>query len=319
MDLFDYKPALMGKRGEQLPDSIRKGQRLTGMTATQDRLPVAPTIYKFAQHGKSGAWVSELLPHTASMVDDLCFIKTVNTDAINHDPAVTFFQTGAPIAGRPSIGSWLAYGLGSESKDLPAFVVLITQGGNRGQPLYDRLWGSGFLPTKYQGVKFRSSGDPVLFPNRPRRLHATIARVYLDALARLNQGSLKISATRKFPRGSHSTKWLSACKLPCRTSRISPRSRSTFQALRADARKPGTFAANCLLARRLAERGVRFIQLFHRDWDHHNALPKGSAQAMQSHGSGRRGVGAGLEGSRDAGRHAGGLGRGIRSHSLLPG
>src|SRR5271169_2209847 len=154
MDLFDFKPALMGKRGEQLPDSIRKGQRLTGMTATQDRLPVAPSIYKFAQHGKSGAWVSELLPHTANMADDLCFIKTVNTDAINHDPAVTFFQTGAPIAGRPSIGSWLAYGLGSESKDLPAFVVLITQGGT-GQPLYDRLWGSGFLPTKYQGVKFR--------------------------------------------------------------------------------------------------------------------------------------------------------------------
>ncbi len=190
MDLFDYKAALKDKRGEELPDSIRKGQRLTGMTATQDRLPVAPSIFKFAQHGKSGAWVSELLPHTANMVDDLCIIRTVNTDAINHDPAVTFFQTGAPIAGRPSIGSWLAYGLGSESKDLPAFVVLITQGGT-GQPLYDRLWGSGFLPTKYQGVKFRSAGDPVLYLTDPSGFTRDDRRLYLDALGKLNQGALE--------------------------------------------------------------------------------------------------------------------------------
>ncbi|HET6961738.1 MAG TPA: DUF1501 domain-containing protein, partial [Terriglobia bacterium] len=157
MDLFDYKPQLDRLRGNDLPDSIRKGQRLTGMTATQDRFPVVPSLFKFAQHGKSGAWVSELMPHTAKIADELCFIRSMHTEAINHDPAITFFQTGAQIAGRPSIGAWLAYGLGSENQDLPAFVVLITQGGGD-QPLYDRLWGSGFLPTRYQGVKFRSVG-----------------------------------------------------------------------------------------------------------------------------------------------------------------
>src|SRR5260221_2441882 len=162
MDLFDYKPKLAALRGSELPDSIRQGQRLTGMTSTQTSFPVAPSKYKFAQHGQSGAWLSELLPHTAKIADQLCFIKSMHTEAINHDPAVTFFQTGAQLAGRPSIGAWLAYGLGSVSKDLPAFVVLISQGsGNpNDQPLYDRLWGSGFLPSKYQGVKFRGGGDP---------------------------------------------------------------------------------------------------------------------------------------------------------------
>src|SRR5207249_4001217 len=166
MELFDYKPRLAELRGTDLPDSIRKGQRLTGMTASQDRFPVVSSIYKFAQHGHSGAWVSELMPYTAKVVDELCFIKSMHTEAINHDPAITFFQTGSQIAGRPSIGAWLAYGLGSENKDLPAFVVMITQGGGD-QPLYDRLWGSGFLPSKYQGVKFRSVGDPVLFLSNP--------------------------------------------------------------------------------------------------------------------------------------------------------
>src|SRR2546428_1880749 len=156
------------------------------MTATQDTLPVAPSIFKFAQYGKSGTWISELMPHTAKPADDLCFIRSMNTDAITHDPAVTFCQTGAQIAGRPSIGSWLAYGLGSESKDLPAFVVLITQGG-AGQPLYDRLWGSGFLPTKYQGVKFRSVGDPVLYLTDPSGFGRDDRRLFLDALAKLNQ------------------------------------------------------------------------------------------------------------------------------------
>jgi len=275
MDLFDFKPALKDKRGEQLPDSIRKGQRLTGMTATQDRLPVAPSIFKFAQHGKSGAWVSELLPYTAKMVDDLCFIRTVNTDAINHDPAVTFFQTGAQIAGRPSIGSWLAYGLGSESKDLPAFVVLITQGGT-GQPLYDRLWGSGFLPTKYQGVKFRSSGDPVLYLTDPDGFTRDDRRLYLDALAKLNQG-----ASEDFGDPEISTRiaqyemaFRMQASVPDLTD-LSHEPEHVFKLYGDDAKKPGTFAANCLLARRLAERGVRFIQLFHRDWDHHNALPEG--------------------------------------------
>ena len=275
MDLFDYKPGLRDKRGEQLPDSIRKGQRLTGMTATQDRLPVAPSIYKFAQYGKSGAWVSELLPHTAGVVDDLCIIKTVNTDAINHDPAVTFFQTGAPIAGRPSIGSWLAYGLGSESKDLPAFVVLITQGGT-GQPLYDRLWGSGFLPTKFQGVKFRSSGDPVLYLTDPNGFTRDDRRLYLDALAKLNQDSMEDFGDPEI--ATRIAQYEMAFRMQASVPELTDLSREpehVFKLYGEDARKPGTFAGNCLLARRLAERGVRFIQLFHRDWDHHNALPEG--------------------------------------------
>src|SRR5437870_10630261 len=189
MDLFDYKPRLRDLRGTELPDSIRQGQRLTGMTATQESFPVAPSMFSFARHGRAGAWVSELLPHTARNVDDLCFIKSMHTEAINHDPAITFFQSGAQLAGRPSMGAWVAYGLGSENRDLPAFVVLISQGtGNpNDQPLYDRLWGSGFLPSRYQGIKFRSSGDPVLYLSNPSGLDDSARRRMLDDLARLNQ------------------------------------------------------------------------------------------------------------------------------------
>ena len=275
MDLFDYKPGLKERRGQELPGSVRMGQRLTGMTATQDSLPVAPSVFKFGQYGRSGAWVSELMPSTAKVVDDLCFIKSMNTDAINHDPAVTFFQTGAQIAGRPSIGSWLAYGLGSESKDLPAFVVLITQGGT-GQPLYDRLWGSGFLPTKYQGVKFRSVGDPVLYLTDPKGFSRGDRRVFLDALARLNQSELEEFgdpeiATRV---AQYEMAFRMQSSVPDLTD-LSKEPERVFKLYGEDAKKPGTFAANCLLARRLAERGVRFIQLFHRDWDHHTGLPEG--------------------------------------------
>src|SRR5690349_21004932 len=189
MDLFDYKPRLAEFRGAELPESIRMGQRLTGMTATQTSFPVAPSLFKFAQHGNSGAWVSELLPRTAKVADQLCFIKSMRTEAINHDPAVTFFQTGAQLAGRPSIGAWLSYGLGSENKDLPAFVVMISQGsGNpNDQPLYDRLWGSGFLPTKYQGVKFRSLGDPVLYLSNPPGFAPDDRRRFIDDLSQLNR------------------------------------------------------------------------------------------------------------------------------------
>src|SRR5690348_2393716 len=189
MELFDYKPRLAEFRGAELPESIRMGQRLTGMTATQTSFPVAPSLFKFAQHGNSGAWVSELLPRTAKVADQLCFIKSMHTEAINHDPAVTFFQTGAQLAGRPSIGAWLSYGLGSENKDLPAFVVMISQGtGNPNhQPLYVRLWGSGFLPSKYQGVKFRSAGDPVLYLSNPEGMDAAARRRFLDDLSALNQ------------------------------------------------------------------------------------------------------------------------------------
>ncbi len=275
MDLFDYKPGLRNLRGEELPASVRMGQRLTGMTATQDKLPVAPSIFKFAQHGKSGAWVSELLPYTSNIADDLCFIKSLHTDAINHDPAVTFFQTGAQLAGRPSIGSWLAYGLGSESKDLPAFVVLITQGGT-GQPLYDRLWGSGFLPTKFQGVKFRSVGDPVLYLTDPDGFTRSDRRLFLDSLEKLNQMKLEEFGDPEI--STRIAQYEMAFRMQSSVPELSDLSKEPehiFKLYGEDARKPGTFAANCLLARKLAERGVRFVQLFHRDWDHHVNLPGG--------------------------------------------
>src|SRR5689334_19898804 len=193
MELFDYKPKLVDLRAKELPDSIRQGQRLTGMTATQSSFPIAPSLFKFAQYGESRAWVSELMPHTAQVVDDLCFIKSMKTEQINHDPAVTFCQTGFQLAGRPSIGSWLAYGLGSENKELPAFVVMISQGsGNAAdQPLYDRLWGSGFLPSRYQGVKFRSAGDPVLYLSNPAGIDSGMRRRFLDDLAALDDINLR--------------------------------------------------------------------------------------------------------------------------------
>ncbi len=277
IDLFDYKPRLAELRASELPDSVRKGQRLTGMTATQTSFPVAPSIFKFAQHGNSGAWVSDLMPHTAKIADDLCFIKSMNTEAINHDPAITFFQTGAQLAGRPSIGSWLSYGLGSENKDLPAFVVLISQGSNGGdQPLYDRLWASGFLPTRYQGVKLRSTGDPVLFLSNPPGYSATDRRRFIDDLAQLNQIELEELADPEI--STRISQYEMAYRMQTSVPELTDLSKEperVFDLYGPDSRKPGTFAANCLLARRLAERGVRFVQLFHRGWDQHNNLPKG--------------------------------------------
>lgn len=277
MDLFDWKPKLADLRGTELPDSIRRGQRLTGMTATQTSFPVAPSKYKFAQHGQSGAWLSELLPHTAKMADRLCFIKTLHTEAINHDPAVTFFQTGAQLAGRPSIGSWLSYGLGSENHDLPAFVVMLSLGtGNpMDQPLYDRLWGSGFLPTRYQGVKFRSVGDPVLYLSNPPGLDSTARRRFLDDLAQLN--TLKLDEAGDPEIATRISQYEMAFRMQTSVPELIDVSREPehiFEMYGPDSRKPGTFAANCLLARRLAERGVRFVQLFHRGWDQHTKLPK---------------------------------------------
>jgi hypothetical protein len=277
MDLFDYKPKLQDLRGTELPASIRMGQRLTGMTATQSSFPVAPSKFRFARHGQSGAWVSELLPHTARVADELCFIKSMYTEAINHDPAITFFQTGAQLAGRPSIGAWLSYGLGSENQDLPAFVAMVSVGtGNpNDQPLYDRLWGSGFLPTKYQGVKFRTSGEPVLYLTNPPGLDNRTRRRMLDDLARLNQlrlnefGDPEI-ATRI---AQYELAYRMQTSVPELTD-VSKEPKHIFDLYGPSARKPGTFAANCLLARRLAERGVRFIQLFHRGWDQHTQLPK---------------------------------------------
>jgi hypothetical protein len=277
IDLFDHKPKLDGLRGSELPDSIRKGQRLTGMTSRQESFPVAPSKFAFKKRGQSGAWVSDLMPHLASVADELCFIKSMHTEAINHDPAITFLQTGAQLAGRPSIGSWLAYGLGSENRDLPAFVVLISQGtGNPAdQPLYDRLWGAGFLPSRYQGVKFRSQGDPVLFLSNPPGVDETTRRQMLDDLAALNR--LKMTENGDPEIATRIAQYEMAFKMQASVPELTDLSRepeAVIDRYGPDARKPGTFAANCLLARRLAERGVRFIQLFHRGWDQHVNLPK---------------------------------------------
>src|SRR5579862_701232 len=276
MELFDYKPRLNDFQGTELPDSIRKGQRLTGMSSTQSTFPVVPSRFKFEQRGTAGAWVSELMPHTAKIADQLTFIKSLHTEAINHDPAVTFLQTGSQIAGRPSIGSWLVYGLGSETRELPGFVVMISPGsGGGGQPLYDRLWGSGFLPTKFQGVKFRSVGDPVLYLSNPPGFDGDLRRHYLDALGALNQ--MKLEDFGDPETSTRIAQYEMAFRMQSSVPELTDLSKEPahiFEMYGPDAKKPGTFAANCLLARRLAERGVRFIQLFHRDWDHHGKLPQ---------------------------------------------
>ena len=277
MELFDHKPKLKDLRATELPESIRQGQRLTGMTATQTSFPVAPSLFQFAQHGKSGAWVSELMPHTAKIVDELCFIKSMNTDAINHDPAITFFQTGFQLAGRPSIGAWLSYGLGSENKDLPAFVVMVSTGISD-QPLYDRLWGSGFLPTRYQGVKLRSGGDPVLYLSNPDGIDDGARRRFVEDLGKVNQLSLEEFGDPEIATriAQYEMAYRMQSSVPDLTD-LSKEPDRIFELYGPDSRKPGTFAANCLLARRLAERGVRFIQLFHRGWDQHVKLPKNIA------------------------------------------
>jgi len=277
MELFDHKPKLKDLRATELPDSIRQGQRLTGMTATQSSFPVAPSLFQFAQHGKSGAWISELMPHTAKIVDDLCFIKSMNTDAINHDPAITFFQTGFQLAGRPSIGAWLSYGLGSGNKDLPAFVVLVSTGISD-QPLYDRLWGSGFLPTRYQGVKLRSGADPVLYLSNPPGMDDPARRRFVEDLGKVNQLSLEEFGDPEI--ATRIAQYEMAYRMQSSVPELTDLSKEparVFEQYGPDSRKPGTFAANCLLARRLAERDVRFIQLFHRGWDQHVQLPKNIA------------------------------------------
>jgi len=283
MELFDYKPRLPEFQGIDLPESVRMGQRLTGMSATQLSFPIVPSKFKFAQHGQSAAWVSELLPHTAKIADQLTFVKSMHTEAINHDPAVTMFQTGAQISGRPSMGSWLAYGLGAETEDLPAFVVMISPGqGGGGQPLYDRLWGSGFLPSRYQGVKFRSVGDPVLYLSNPSGFDQQDRRHYLDALRELNE--VKLNQTGDPEIQTRISQYEMAFRMQSSVPELTDLSKEPQHVIDSygpDAKKPGTFAANCLLARRLAERGVRFIQLYHRDWDHHGGLPSGLPKRCQ--------------------------------------
>jgi hypothetical protein len=277
IETFDYKPRLADFQGADLPDSVRMGQRLTSMSATQSSFPVVPSKFKFSQYGKSGAWVSELLPYTAGIVDDLTIVKSVHTEAINHDPAVTFFQTGSQIAGRPSMGTWISYGIGCDTQDLPAFVVMISPGqGGSGQPLYDRLWGSGFLPTRFQGVKFRSNGDPVLYLSNPPGFPAAERRAYLDALKEINESALQDFGDPEI--ATRIAQYEMAFRMQTSVPELIDLSKEPAHVLEMygpDAAKPGTYAHHCVLARRLVERGVRFIQLYHRDWDHHGKLPEG--------------------------------------------
>ncbi len=272
LDLFDYKPDLKKHHKTELPDSIRRGQRLTGMTSGQKSFPIAASKFRFAQHGKSGTWMSELLPHTAKIADQICVVKSIFTEAINHDPAITFLQTGSIQAGRPSMGSWISYGLGSENQDLPTFVALTS--GSGGQPLYDRLWGSGFLPTKHQGVKFRRSSDPVLYLSNPPGVDKQARREMLDDLSELNRLSLEQKGDPEIATriAQYELAFRMQTSVP-ELSDLSKESATTFDLYGESAKQPGTYAANCLLARRLAERGVRFIQLYHRGWDHHLNLP----------------------------------------------
>jgi hypothetical protein len=275
METFDYKPMLNQRNGEQLPDSVRQGQRLTGMSGNQSSLPLAGSLFGFKQYGASGAWVSDLLPQTARIVDDLCIVRSMVTEAINHDPAITFFQTGSQIAGRPSLGAWVHYGLGSDTEDLPAFVVLITPG-KVDQPLYSRLWGSGFLPSRHQGVQFRSRGDAVLYLPNPDGVSRESRRMLLDRLNELHEYEAARAGDGDVD--ARIAQYEMAYRLQASVPGVmdlANESDETLSLYGPDARTPGTFAANCLLARRLAERGVKFIQLYHQGWDQHDNLPKG--------------------------------------------
>ncbi|UXP32033.1 DUF1501 domain-containing protein [Reichenbachiella agarivorans] len=274
-ETFDYKPKLTDMFGQELPASVRGSQRLTGMSAQQSSLPIAPSMYKFDQYGESRAWVSELMPHTAEIVDDLCFVKSMYTEQINHDPAITFFQTGHQLPGRPSIGAWVSYGLGSDNQNLPTFITLVSKNSG-GQPLYSRLWGNGFLPTEHQGVQFRSGKDPVLYLNNPEHYDGEDRKRMLDYLSQLNQmqndtyGDPEIDARIS----QYEMAYRMQTSVPEVTD-MSDEPDHIFDMYGADSRNPGTYAANCLMARRLLEKDVKFVQLYHRGWDQHTYLPGG--------------------------------------------
>ncbi|REJ94247.1 MAG: DUF1501 domain-containing protein [Planctomycetota bacterium] len=276
MDLFDEKPTLADRAGMELPDSVRMNQRLTGMTADQESFPVTPSLFEFSRHGESGATISEVLPHLSAVADDLCFIKSMHTEAINHDPAVTYLQTGHQQPGRPSMGAWVSYGLGSKNSNLPAFVVLISSGSaaRPDDPLHARLWGSAFLPSNHQGVPFRSSGDPVLYLTDPPGITAETRRRMLDGLGRLNQKQFEVVGDPEIE--TRIAQFEMAHRMQVSVpdlADMSDETEQTFELYGEDARHPGTFAANCLLARRMLERDVRFVQLYHRGWDQHYNLP----------------------------------------------
>ncbi|MFN3299001.1 MAG: DUF1501 domain-containing protein [Sediminibacterium sp.] len=274
LDLFDYKPKLQEMFGQDLPESIRMGQRLTGMTADQKKFPLAGTVFNFKQHGKHGAWFSELLPHIAAVSDDLCIVKSMYTEAINHDPALTFFQTGAQVGNRPSMGSWLSYGLGSENKNLPAFCVLLSKGSGNGQGVYSKLWTNGFLDSIHQGVQFSSGDNPVLYLNNPESISKDDRRKMLDKVNALNAESFK-----EFGDPEINTKiqqYEMAFRMQTAVPEITDMSKepeSIVKLYGPECLVPGTYAANCLLARKLSENGVRFVQLYHQGWDGHNNLP----------------------------------------------
>jgi hypothetical protein len=274
LDLFDYKPLLNKMQGEDLPDSIRNGQRLTGMTADQKKFPLAGTVFQFGQYGQARAWISELMPFTSKVVDDLCFVKSLYTEAINHDPALTFMQTGAQQGNRPSMGAWLSYGLGSENKNLPAFCVLLSKGKGNGQGVYSKLWSNGFLDSIHQGVQFSNGENPVLYLSDPEGMDRAARRKMLDELATLNAESYK-----EFGDPEINTKiqqYEMAYRMQTAVPEITDTSKEPEDTLKMygpDCLVPGTFAANCLLARKLSESGVRFVQLYHQGWDGHNNLP----------------------------------------------
>lgn len=277
IDLFDYKPQMKKFAGQELPASIRMNQRITGMTSGQTSFPVTPTVFQFAQHGKNGVWLSELLPHTAKVIDDVCLIKSVHTDAINHDPAITFIQSGSQQPGRPSMGAWVSYGLGSENANLPSYVVMVSQAHavNNDQPLFSRLWGNGFLPSQYQGVKFRSSGDPVLYLSDPPGIDKNTRRQMLDAIGKINRQKHDAWADPEIE--TRISQYEMAFRMQASVPDLMDLSKepaSTFELYGPESRRPGTYAANCLLARRLLERNVRFVQLYHRGWDQHGDLPR---------------------------------------------
>lgn len=275
LDLLDYKPQLKDRFNQDIPPSVFGGQRITGMVAQQDRFPVVPTKYGFSQHGQSGQWLSELLPHTGKVADEICVLRGMHTDAINHDPAITFLQTGSQLPGRPSMGAWVSYGLGSENENLPAFVVLnsVPSNGMPDQGLLSRLWGPGFLPSRYQGVQFRATADPVLHLSDPPGMTRERRRSLLNGVAALNKKLHKRVGDPEIE--TRIAQYEMAFRMQASVPELVDTS-SEPEHVRAlygeDCNKRGTFAANCLLARRLAERNVRFIQLYHRGWDHHGGL-----------------------------------------------
>ncbi len=275
LDLFDYKPLLQKMHGEDLPASIRQGQRLTGMTSDQKKFPLAGTVFQFNQYGQAKAYISELLPYTAGVVDDLCIIKSLYTEAINHDPALTFFQTGAQVGNRPSMGAWLSYGLGSENKNLPAFCVLLSKGQGNGQGVYAKLWTNGFLDSIHQGVQFSSGENPVLYLNNPQGMDMADRRRMLDRLAELNEASYKEFGDPEI--NAKIQQYEMAYRMQTAVPEITDMSKepeSIIKLYGPDCLVPGSFAANCLLARKLSENGVRFVQLYHQGWDGHNNLPE---------------------------------------------